>query len=102
MPPRRDRSLTCPRPQAPRADCHPSRSPDRIRQHKAVLLVRAASAAARTWRLRARTGLSPFPTVMAMMLCLLLTSACTAQVSGYESPLAHDYGPLTWQPLTAV
>lgn len=31
---------------------------------------------------------------------LLFTPACTAQVSGYENPIAHDYGPVEWRPLT--
>jgi hypothetical protein len=37
-----------------------------------------------------------------VLLLPLVTSACSARVSGYASPLAHDYGPLSWQPLTAV
>jgi len=30
---------------------------------------------------------------------LLLTTGCTARVTGYSSPITHDYAGLTWQPL---
>lgn len=35
-----------------------------------------------------------------ILLTILITSACTASVSGFTSPLAHDYGIVQWLPLT--
>jgi hypothetical protein len=32
-------------------------------------------------------------------LALLLTTACTARVTGHTSPIAHDYGPVEWHAL---
>ncbi|MDQ4045551.1 MAG: hypothetical protein M3173_08915, partial [Chloroflexota bacterium] len=53
-----------------------------------------------------REGLKPSPTRMqgrslalVLLPALLLTAGCTAQVSGYENPIAHDYGPVEWRPL---
>ncbi|MCO5176202.1 MAG: hypothetical protein M9890_04400 [Thermomicrobiales bacterium] len=31
---------------------------------------------------------------------VLVTSGCTTQVTGFSSPVAHDYSGLAWQPLT--
>ena len=38
---------------------------------------------------------------MALLLPLLavILSGCASQVSGYQSPIAHDYAPLAWLPL---
>jgi len=38
---------------------------------------------------------------VALLPVLLLTTGCTARVSGYSSPIAHDYAGLTWAPLEA-
>lgn len=36
----------------------------------------------------------------ALLAAALLTSACSATVTGFSSPLAHDYGSVQWLPLT--
>ena len=53
-----------------------------------------------------REGLKPSRTrssgrwlALVLLPMSLLTTACTAQVSGYENPIAHDYGPVGWRPL---
>ncbi|HMM41858.1 MAG TPA: hypothetical protein PKA95_08150, partial [Thermomicrobiales bacterium] len=38
----------------------------------------------------------------ALLPVLLLTTGCTARVSGYSSPIAHDYAGLLWEPLKAT
>lgn len=36
----------------------------------------------------------------ALLPLALVTAGCTTQVTGFSSPVAHDYGELRWQPLT--
>ena len=40
--------------------------------------------------------------VLPLFLLLFLLPACSASVTGYESPIAHDYAPVDWQSLTAA
>jgi len=35
----------------------------------------------------------------ALLALLILTTACTARVTGHTSPIAHDYGPVEWHAL---
>ncbi len=37
--------------------------------------------------------------IVALVVAGLLTSACTARVTGYTSPIAHDYGSVEWHAL---